>query len=97
MIFPESRGIIPPEQGWEERTWYLVEVSYTCVNPVHRSLFYSGFLNGNYPEKGKPFPGGYNCLVPLNGGGNNDPIQRIYYLKVLKKLFTNKEIESESF
>jgi len=37
--------IIPPNGGWKSCTWYLVDVSYRKGNPIHRSLFYSGFVS----------------------------------------------------
>ena len=84
--FPE--GIIPPENGWIENTWYLCEVSYKEGNPVHETLFYTGFLNGKDKS-----PGGYNCLVPINGTGDHrhTEIDQVRYLKAIKLLHINKK------
>ena len=41
-----KRKIIKPFLGWKSQTWYLVEVAYNEYNPIHRDLFYTGFLNG---------------------------------------------------
>jgi len=46
---------------WKSQTWYLVNVSFFKGNPIHRSLFFSGYLTNGVP-------GSYNCFVPLNGG-----------------------------
>jgi len=78
------KGIHPPEDGWEPHTWYLVEVSYKYTNPVHMSLFHSGFLS----EEGKP--AGYNCLIPLIGVASGDHvcgIREARYLKVVRVLY----------
>lgn len=76
------KGIIPPENGWEERTWYLVDVSYKSGNPVHKSLLYTGFLNDGNPS-------GYNCLVPINGTADHahTEIHQVRYIKAIKVLY----------
>jgi len=90
----KNSTIIPPKEGWQEHTWYLVEVAYNRHNPVHLSLFFSGFLN----ERGRT-PGGYNGLQPLNYAGSSDgeatQITGVFYLKVLKKVISQEEAESE--
>lgn len=50
-----KKTIIPPEHGWKERQYYVVEVAFNEHNPIHKALFYSGFLNGGTNEA---FPGG---------------------------------------
>lgn len=50
--------IIPPEGGWKERTYYVVDVAYSKQNmPPHRAIFYTGFLNGKDGT-----PGGYEAI-----------------------------------
>lgn len=46
-----------PEGGWKPQTYYVVLVQFRPTNSPHRSIFYSGFLNGN--DGG---PGGYSGL-----------------------------------
>lgn len=81
-------GIFPPENGWVARAWYLVEVSYRKGNPIHKSLFYTGFLN----NKGEP--SGYNCLVPVNGTADHrhTEIHQVRYLKAIKILYQEDEL-----
>lgn len=38
-----------PEGGWKSGTFYLVEVAWNVNNPIHRAIFYSGFLDGDQP------------------------------------------------
>lgn len=92
-----KRGtIIPPKDGWQAHTWYLADIACNSTNVIHRSFFYSGFLTGiNYKT-----PGGYNGAVCINYA-DNDPqsIEKLYYLKIIKRLFTThelKEMESEN-
>lgn len=83
--------VVPPSDGWEAHSWYLVEVAFTAGNPIHRSLFFTGFLNGKYKT-----PGGYNQLVPLNTpGGENSEIHHTFYIKAIRKLFSSEELENE--
>lgn len=86
---------IPPEGGWKPSTWYLVDVKYTAGNPVHRSLFYSGFLNGN---RDGTIPGGYNCLVPLSGPSEDGVTSfgGVRYLKAVRVVLTEAEVNERS-
>lgn len=89
---PENKTIIPPKFGWQESTWYLVEVSYRKSNPIHNALFYSGFLNGPGLE-GERGPGGYNGFIPLNGPDFEDlpkKFHEAHYLRVVKALVSSK-------
>lgn len=79
--FVEESKVIPPEEGWKENTCYLVDVSYSQDNPVHRAIFIVGFID-------KPnIPGGYSKIwsntyeVPIPYGG-------VHYLEVIKELCT---------
>jgi hypothetical protein len=72
--------IYPPEGGWKEQCYYLVDVSYSSGNPVHRAIFFTGFLHsdGN--------PGGYSNLW----GSYDAPVFyspfAVYYMKALRQL-----------
>jgi hypothetical protein len=83
---PKEKTIIPPTEGWTENTWYLAEVAYNPYNPIHRTLFYSGFLNSRTNG-----PGGYNCLIACNGGSESKNIYDAHYLKILKIVLTDEE------
>lgn len=80
-------GIFPPEGGWQEQTWYLCEVSYRYGNPVHKCLFYTGFLN----KEGRP--NGYNSIIQINGGRDSGflEISDARYLKALAPLVAQNE------
>lgn len=52
----EARTIIPPKDGWKEQTYYIVDVAFSPDNVIHRTIFYTGFLNGNME------PAGYNAF-----------------------------------
>ena len=88
-IKPLAPRIIPPENGWERGCLYLVEVAYNPSNPIHVSTFYSGFLD----KKGNPC--GYN-EVHSPGMHESSEISDLYYLKVLKKIATEKELQDSS-
>ncbi len=79
----KNKELVPPENGWEERTWYICSVKYNSANPRHKTLFYTGFLD----TEGDP--AGYNGLVPLNGPDReNLPAQwhEVLSLVAVKKL-----------
>lgn len=84
------KGIYPPKGGWEEQTWYLVEVSCRLGNPIHRSLFYSGFLDseGN--------PAGYSGALAANYADDERPLKlhQLRYLKVIRVLLTKEEVDN---
>lgn len=78
------KKIVPPAAGWQKHTWYLVDLACFDTNPVHRALFYSGFLN-----KGRP--GRINDgLVPLNGP-DFERCEKVRYLRVVRRLFSEDE------
>lgn len=88
---PDSRkvkGIHPPEGGWKDNTFYVVEVAYKPLNMIHKAIFYTGFCD----EKG--VPQGYNWLM---NGGYEDlcSIQEAYYLKTIAELPEEFQIERD--
>lgn len=86
-----KQTVIPPKKGWEEHTLYLVDISFNEQNPIHRGLFFSGFLNG--PGK---TPGGYaKVLTPIEGTSHE--LGSMRYLKVVKKLATEKELRDNTW
>lgn len=95
---PYGQGrIIPPADGWEPHTWYLVDVEVFEGNPRHRALFFSGFTEGPGAHAGSGQPGNYNGIQALNYAGGEDaiPIQRVKYLRVVRRLFSVKEMEAK--
>lgn len=88
---PDSRkvkGIHPPEGGWKDNTFYVVEVAYKPLNMIHKAIFYTGFCD----EKG--VPQGYNWLM---NGDYEDlcSIQEAYYLKAIAELPEEFQIERD--
>jgi hypothetical protein len=70
--------IISPEDGWKEKTFYLVDMALNKFSPIYRRIFYSGFLNG--PNN---TPGGCNCFFNTD---NLIEYSDVYYMKVIKEL-----------
>lgn len=75
-----NQHIFPPEDGWQDHTVYVVEVSFEESNPVHWSLFYSGVLNG---RDDRDWPGGYNTF-PLTAWST---IGDVYYMRVYQPIW----------
>lgn len=91
MITPRNLGvkertIKPPKSGWEERTYYLVDVAFSPTNIIHRAIYYTGFLNGRDGA-----PGGYNMFAFYS---NQYTIKDVYYLKAIEKI--NMRLEDET-
>ena len=80
------KQIIPPVEGWEEHTLYLVEVAFNDQNPVHLAFLEIGFLNG--PDGG---PGGY-CEIWCNNYGSAGSLADAHFLRVVKKLHSRDSI-----
>lgn len=76
---PAERTIIGPKEGWAPETYYVVEVSVGKSNPIHKAIFFSGFLNG-----GEGQPGGYNQI--WNPTSEPQYFSTIHYLRVVEKL-----------
>ena len=71
--------ISPPKNGWKPSTYYVVEVAVGSSNPIHKSIFFSGFLT----DEG--YPNGYNII--LSGeGDNNLTIRDIKYMKAIREI-----------
>lgn len=79
---PNERTIVPPVDGWEDKTYYVVAVSMSRTNLVHKSIFYSGFLSD------KNNPANYNAVW---GDESNIPINKVHYLKVIRKIDMSDE------
>ena len=64
--------VIEPEGGWLERRYYIVYAAFSAFNPIHRYIFFTGFLDSS----GRP--NGYNQFF----GGENS-ISDTYYLEAI--------------
>lgn len=87
---PEMVGIkkglrIPPKGGWKPRTYYVVDVAFSSLNPIHRAIFYSGFIKDNNPS-------GYSRFIYCGDSFCRD----IYYLKALKEIDINFNMDVDA-
>lgn len=81
---PKEKTVIAPEGGWRASTYYVVDVAYSKTNPIHRAIFYSGFLNGN---SAGTEPGGYNAIWNASYEvGEQYPVSKCHYLKVIAQI-----------
>jgi hypothetical protein len=78
-MLAEKRSIIPPIDGWKRDSYYIVDVSFCKANPIHRKIFYVGFVdsNGN--------PSSYNMFFSQD----RLTIKDVFYLKVIKEIDIN--------
>jgi len=76
---PAERTILKPPGGWVEHGYYIVEASFNVHNPIHRYIYFVGFLNGQKDEDGQRLPGGYNEVLKVEGGHNS--IEYLWYLR----------------
>lgn len=85
-----TQTIFPPAGGWKPHTLYLVDVSMDACNPMHKALFYSGFLHDGWPA-------GYNGVTSIVPSSHSTPreITGIYYLKVIKELHNHDTLECQ--
>jgi len=70
---PEKRTIIKPDGGWKPQTYYVVEAAFTHSNPIHRYIFFSGFINS------KGDPSGYNEIYGTEGASYSS----VHYIKAV--------------
>lgn len=77
---PEGKEIIPPENGWKAETYYVVDVAWNSANPIHRAIFYTGFLNGK-----KSRPGGYNQIFNPTYEELKE-FKDAYYMKIVREV-----------
>lgn len=77
---PEFKGIIPPEGGWEESTYYVVHVGITENNVIHKAIFFTGFLD----ESGNP--GGYNVVFNHSYDFPFPKCRDVYYMEAISKI-----------
>lgn len=75
----KKRLIVPPEDGWRPQRYYYVYASFRPTNPMHKFIFYSGFLD----EKGNPC--GYNGILCTSIDGKPE-ISELFYLEVIGEM-----------
>jgi hypothetical protein len=79
---PSAKTVIPPPNGWEDQTYYVVEVAHRTTNPIHRAILYVGFIP-NKPHN--PLAGGYTTLWSATYGQEYNPM-KLHYLKFISKI-----------
>jgi hypothetical protein len=92
-------GIYIPEGGWVERCYYLVHISYSRQNPIHKAILFTGFLNGRGVRGGPDkSPGGYAQIFrPGYENPRNYSEGEIYYLEVVKQITFPGDLKSDHF
>ena len=71
---------IPPEGGWEERSYYVVEVSGGKGNPIFLGILYTGFLS----KDGRPQ--GYSGIFNPTMEPEFLPLHHFQYIKAVNKI-----------
>lgn len=75
-----------PPEGWKQGTMYLVDVAWNANNPIHRVVFYCGFIHN-----GEPAQYSYICgttYVKYDWSG-------LYYFKVVRELASYDELRTD--
>lgn len=72
---------IPPEDGWEENTYYVCEVSREYGNPIFSAIMYSGFLNTAF----EPSPFAASVFSPVMSQKFR-PLNNFKYIKAIRKI-----------
>ena len=80
--------IIEPENGWEQESVYLVDVSFNKNNPIHRSVLFSGFLHNGEP-------GNYHMICNISYEKNFE-LKDIHYLRVIRKIASEVDFDFDS-
>jgi len=81
-------NLAAPEGGWKAGSFYLVEVAWSCHNPIHRCVFFSGFLT----DTGQP--GGYSCLMNPMYGTSVQWKAQLAYFNPLKEILSKEEFHT---
>jgi hypothetical protein len=78
MVMPtnKKRLIIPPAEGWKSRAYYIIEVAYSAYNPIHRCMYFSGFLSRGEPN-------GYSGVMSSD---NETSQAEFWYMRVLYQI-----------
>ena len=65
-----------PIGGWKNNTYYIVDVQFSQTNPIHRKIFYSGYITNE-------IPGAYNFFA-----SSENPLKYTdtFYLEVIKEI-----------
>lgn len=77
---PKIPLVIPPRNGWQRHTHYIVDVSMNEWNPIHKRILYVGFLNGS-----NPLNGNYTGLL-LAPGDDFVDMKDIHFIQAIRKI-----------
>lgn len=78
LVMASDHGI-----QWEENTYYVVDVAFTKTNPMHRKIFFSGFLSADKK------PQGYNGFARFGRSDEALDYQDIHSIKIVRKINVN--------
>jgi len=73
----QYKGLVS-EVALKSSTHYIVDVAYSSVNVIHRSIFYTGFLD----DEG--IPSNYNGI--FSQGSQENKFSDIYYMKIVSEI-----------
>ena len=68
-----------PEEGWKEKTYYVVETAFSENNPIHRRIFYSGSLHKGQPNS-------YNAFAKFIAHEYYLEIVDAYFIKIIREI-----------
>ena len=71
---------IPPKRGWEENSYYVVEVSVGKGNPIFLGILYTGFLSKD------GIPQGYSGVFNPTMEPEFLPLSHFQYIKSVNKI-----------
>lgn len=85
----KKQYIYPPKGGWKQNAYYIVDVAFSINNPIHRRIFYTGFLNDGQPA-------GYNHFDSDYEDGQLT-ISDATYVKARHLIATEKQMRDGEF
>lgn len=77
---PKKYYHIPPLEGWEENSYYVVEVSRGKGNPIFLGILYTGFLS----KTGEPQ--GYSGIFNPTTETKFSRLSYFQYIKAIRKI-----------
>ena len=79
-----KRHIEPPNGGWKERSYYVVEYARTSGCLVKKGIFYTGEIYDNEPMA-------YNALGVFTYEDYIIRLQELYYCKALTFIYSRED------
>lgn len=72
--------LIPPEEGFEQCTYYVAEVSAFPGNPIHSCILAVGFCKDGIPSDNSSY------IFNRTYDSEATSIKELYYIKAIKKI-----------